>query len=520
MQEIAWIIAAVVGLAAGIGGGYVLFQRIKQKELKEAKEESSRLLAEAQKEAEALEKAAALEAKEQLFRSKKSLEKEIQRKRIELERQEKKIQRREDILDNKFELMEKRERSMATREQQLDTKLKQTEDIQTKLEELKEAELRRFEEITGMTVDQAKQAFLENLESEIKQEAAGIIRRTESETREIADKKARQIITLAIQRCATDQVTESTVSVINLPSEEMKGRIIGREGRNIRALEAATGCNIIVDDTPEAVVLSCFDPLRREVARISLQRLISDGRIHPARIEEIVGKTEKALMQRLVEIGEQVAFDAGVHNLHPEIIKLIGRLKYRTSYGQNVLQHVVEVANLCQLMASELRVDHQLAKRAGLLHDIGKAVSYEMEGTHAMIGAELARKYNESQAIVHSIASHHGEEEAKTIIAVLVQAADAISAARPGARRETLESYVKRLEKLEEIADSFEGVEKSFAIQAGREVRIIVEPEKITDPDCVKLARDITKKIEGELEYPGQIKVTVVRETRAVEYAR
>jgi ribonuclease Y len=520
MQIASILVTAGIALSLGILGGYVLFTRITRQSLKTAAENAKKILDEAEEEAKAKYKAAAIETKEQLFRSKKALEKEIHHRRIDLERQEKKLQRREDMLDNKFELLEKRDRAFIAKEQEIEARFKDLDGQIKKVEEIKNAQIQRYEEIAGMTVDQAKQALLQSLENEVKQDAATMIKRVESETREIAEKKARQIITLAIQRCAMDQVSESTVSVVNLPNEDMKGRIIGREGRNIRALEAATGCNIIVDDTPEAVVLSCFDPLRREVARLALKKLISDGRIHPARIEEIVEKTDKGLQEHIVEVGEQVAFDLGVHNLHPEVIKLLGRLKYRTSYGQKVLQHVIEVAHLCQMMASELGVDEQLAKRAGLLHDIGKAVSYEMEGTHALIGAELAKKYNEPPAIIHAIAAHHGEEELRTIIAVLVQAADTISAARPGARRETLESYIKRLEKLEEIAGSFEGVEKSYAIQAGREIRIMVEPDKLNDMECSKLARDVTKKIEGELEYPGQIKVTVLRETRAVEYAR
>jgi len=520
MQIASILVTAVIALPLGIIGGYVLFKSLSKKEIESAQSKAGKIVEEAEREAQAKRKSASIEAKEHLYRSKKNLEKEIGRKKSEVDRLEKKIQRREDMIDKKFDLLDKRDQVLVSKEQKIESKLKNLEERLRKLDEIKKAQLQRYEEISGMTVEQAKQALLESLENEVKQDAAVLIRRVEGETRELAEKKARQIITLAIQRSAIDQVSETTVSVVNLPSDEMKGRIIGREGRNIRALEAATGCNIIVDDTPEAVVLSCFDPLRREVARLALQKLISDGRIHPARIEEIVAKTEKALIEKITEVGEQVAFDAGVHGLHTELIKLLGRLKYRTSYGQNVLQHVVEVANLCQVMASELKVDEQLAKRAGLLHDIGKAVSYEMEGTHAMIGAELAKKYNEPPAVVHAIAAHHGEEELRTIIAVLVQAADAISAARPGARRETLESYIKRLEKLEEIAGSFEGVEKSYAIQAGREIRIMVEPDKLNDLECAKLARDVTKKIEGELEYPGQIKVTVVREIRSVEYAR
>jgi ribonucrease Y len=520
MQIVYILVTAVLALSLGILGGYVLFKTLSKKEIETASQKAKKILEDAESELAAKTKAAALESKEQLYRRKKNLEKEMNRRRQDIERQENKIQRREDMLDKKFDVLDKRDRSLISKEQRAEDKIKKLDERLKDLEELKKSQLEKYEEITGMTVDQAKKALFKSLESEVKQDAAILIKRVEMETREIAEKKARQIITLAIQKCATDQVGETTVSVVNLPNDEMKGRIIGREGRNIRALEAATGCNIIVDDTPEAVVLSCFDPLRREIARLALRRLISDGRIHPTRIEEVVGKTEKAMLEHITETGEQVAFDAGVHGLHPELIKLIGRLKYRTSYGQNVLQHVMEVSNLCKVMASELRVDEQLAKRAGLLHDIGKAVSYEMEGTHAMIGAELAKKYNEPPAVVHAIAAHHGEEDMRTIVAVLVQAADAISAARPGARRETLESYIKRLEKLEDIAISFEGVEKTFAIQAGREIRIMVEPNKLNDVACAKLARDVTKKIESELEYPGQIKVTVLRETRSIEYAR
>jgi len=371
-----------------------------------------------------------------------------------------------------------------------------------------------------MTDDQAKQALMENLESQVRQEAGALVRRVEGEARETAVKKARQIITLAVQKYAAEQVSETAISVVNLPSDEIKGRIIGREGRNIRALEAATGCNFIVDDTPEAVVLSCFDPLRREIARLSLESLLSDGRIHPGRIEDVVQKVEKQVHESIREVGEQSAFDLGVNGLHSELVRLLGRLKYRTSYGQNVLKHSIEVANLAKIMAAELGVDAQLAKRAGALHDIGKAVSYEMEGTHAAIGAELAKKYGEPPAIVHAIAAHHAEEEPRTIVAVLVQASDAISAARPGARRETLETYIKRLKQLESIADSFEGVDKSYAIQAGREIRILVDPDRIDDDAAALLARQITKKVETELDYPGQIKVTVLREVRSVEYAK
>jgi ribonuclease Y len=423
-------------------------------------------------------------------------------------------------LEKKIESVERRERSLVEKENQYDRRIQEAEVRAEELKRLRAEAQRRCEEISGLTVEQAKAMLLESLEEVVRQDSAALVRRVETETKEIANKKARQIITLAIQKCATDQVSETTVSVVNLPNDEMKGRIIGREGRNIRALEAATGVNIIIDDTPEAVVLSCFDPLRREIARQTLERLLSDGRIHPGRIEEVAAKVEKEVNDNIRETGERVAFDVGIPGLHPELIKLLGRLKYRTSYGQNVLGHTQEVVHLMETMASEVGVDAQIAKRAGLLHDIGKAVSYEMEGTHALIGAELAKKYNEPPAVVHAVAAHHWEDEPRTVIAVLLQAADAISAARPGARRETLESYVKRLESLEQIAQSYDGVNKAYAMQAGREIRVIVEPAALNDNDCAKLARDITKRIESEIEYPGQIKVTVCREMRVTEYAK
>lgn len=513
-------ILVIGAIPIGFIGGYFLRKLIAEKKVESAHVRAKRIIEEAKREVENRRKAASIEVKEEFYQKQRQLERELKKRKFEIDRQEKKLQGREASLDRKFDVFDKRERAVMEKERLLDSKLQSVEHKEKHVQKLKEEALRRCEEISGLSAEQAKRMLLESLESDVKQEAACLIRRIETETREIANKKARQIITLAIQKCATDQVSETTVSVVNLPNDEMKGRIIGREGRNIRALEAASGCNIIVDDTPEAVVLSCFDPLRREVARLALERLISDGRIHPARIEEMVTKAEKQVEDAVRESGEQVAFDLGIHELHPELIKQLGRLKYRTSYGQNVMTHSVEVAHLCEAMASELGVDAQMAKRAGLLHDVGKSVSYEMEGTHALIGAEITKKFNESPAIVHAIAAHHGEEEFRTIIAVIVQAADAISAARPGARRETLESYVKRLEKLERIASSFEGVEKSYAIQAGREIRIIVEPNQLNDNECAKLARDVTIRIESELEYPGQIKVTVLRETRVIEYAR
>jgi ribonucrease Y len=409
--------------------------------------------------------------------------------------------------------LEKREEGLTRREGEL-------EKGQEKITELYAKQLAELERLSGLTSEEARNLLLANIEDEIKHESAMMIKEIESQAKEEADKRAREIISFAIQRCAADHVAETTVSVVTLPSDEMKGRIIGREGRNIRTLETLTGIDLIIDDTPEAVILSGFDPVRREVARITLEKLIQDGRIHPARIEEMVEKAQKEVEARIKEAGEQATFETGVHGLHPEIVKLLGRLKYRTSYGQNVLKHSIEVCHLAGIMAAELGADIKLAKRAGLLHDIGKAVDHEVEGPHVTIGADIAKKYRESAEVVHAIAAHHGDEEPKTVEAVLVQAGDAVSAARPGARRETLESYLKRLTRLEEIATSFEGVEKCFAIQAGREIRIMVKPDKVDDLASVRLARDIVKRIENELEYPGQIKVTTIRETRAVDYAK
>lgn len=406
------------------------------------------------------------------------------------------------------------------KDDKLNKKIKDVEDRRQDIEMLYEKELRKLEELSGLTSEEARQLLLSDIEKEIKYEAAMLIKDVESKAKEEAEKRAREIITYSIQKCAADHVAETTVTVVSLPNDEMKGRIIGREGRNIRTLETLTGIDLIIDDTPEAVILSGFDPIRREVARIALEKLIQDGRIHPARIEEMVEKAKREVENIIKEEGEQATFDAGVHGLHPEIVKLLGRLKYRTSYGQNVLKHAVEVSHLSGIMAAELGADVKIAKRAGLLHDIGKAVDHEIEGTHVEIGMELLRKYKESKEVIHAMSTHHGDYEPQTIEAVLVTAADAISAARPGARRETLESYIKRLEKLEEIANDFEGVEKSFAIQAGREIRILVKPEIYNDDEILLLARNITKRIEADLEYPGQIKVNVIRETRAIEYAK
>lgn len=426
---------------------------------------------------------------------------------------ERRLTQKEESLDRKIESIERKEDNLTKKDEEI-------EKVREQIQELHAKQLAELERLSGLTSEEAREILLANIEEEIKHEAAMLIKEIESQAKEEGEKRAKDIISQAIQRCAADHVAETTVTVVALPNDEMKGRIIGREGRNIRTLETLTGIDLIIDDTPEAVILSGFDPIRREVARLALEKLILDGRIHPARIEEMVEKARKEVETQIREAGEQATFETGVHGLHPELVKLLGRLRYRTSYGQNVLKHSIEVSHLAGLMAAELGVDVTLAKRAGLLHDIGKAIDHETEGPHVTIGADLARKYKESPAIVHAIAAHHGDEEPKTIEAVLVQAADAISAARPGARRETLESYIKRLEKLEAITNAFEGVEKSFAIQAGREVRVMVKPDKIDDLSAVRLVRDIAKKIEEELEYPGQIKVMVIRETRAVEYAK
>ena len=489
-------------------------------QLSSAQQSAQQILDDARKEAETIRKEADLEAKEQIFQRTKQMEKEAQRKRSEADRIEGRLRNKERTLDQKIESFERKEKTVADKEQTIDIRLERIENREKGLTQQEEVLRVKFEEISGYTAEEAKRYLLESLEQEARHDAAAVLRRVENETKEIAQRKARQVITLAIQKCATEQVTESTCSVLTIPSEDMKGRIIGREGRNIKALEAATGVNLIVDDTPEAIVLSCFDPLRREIARLSLEKLLGDGRIHPARIEDVVKKTEKELLEHLRQEGEQVAMELGIPDLHPELIKLLGRLKFRTSYGQNILMHVQEVAHLCATMAAEVGADVALAKRAGLLHDIGKAVTHEVEGTHALIGAELCKRYGESAPVVHAIAAHHNEEDPRTLVAVLVQAADALSASRPGARRESLESYIKRLEKLEEIANSFAGVEKTYALQAGRELRIMVEPERINDNEAAVLARDITKRIETEVQYPGQIKVTVLREKRIVEYAK
>jgi len=516
-----FFVGATVGSTIiGVAVTFTLMKRAETQRRLQARDEADQIVASARDEADKTLERAERRAQEESQRRGRQDERELSKRRHELERRERKTNQDEGKLDKKLEAADQHEREASKihdRNLALQVSLDQRHN---EVEKLQAQAVQRCEQISGLTGEQAKSMLLEMTEAEVRQEMGATLRRIEAETKEIANKKARQIVTLAIQKCATEQVGETTVSVVNLPSDEMKGRIIGKEGRNIRALEAATGCNIIVDDTPEAVVLSCFDPLRREIARLSLEKLIGDGRIHPARIEEIVAKVERELADHIREIGEQAVFDLGMSNVHPELIKTLGRLKYRTSYGQNILQHSVETARLCGYLAAELGADTEAAKRAGLLHDIGKALSYEMEGTHALIGADLARKCNESPGVVHAVAAHHNEEEPRTIIAVLVQAADAISSARPGVRRESLENYVKRMEKLESIADAFKGVSKAYAIQAGRELRIIVEPMEVNDNEAALLAREISKKIEQELEYPGQIKVTVCREIRATEFAK
>ena len=509
-------------IIAFLGGviGFLVRKRFSEARIVSAKEVARRLIEEAEQKAEMLKKEALLQAKDQFYQEKAEFEKETIEKRQEIQNLERRLLQRESHLDKKMELLDTKEADIGRREKTLIQQEKATQEQERKIAALLEKQRIQLENIAKMSSEEAKRLLMESLENEAKHESAKRIKKIEEEAREIADKKSKEIISLAIQRYAGEYVAERTVSVVNLPNEEMKGRIIGREGRNIRALEAATGIDLIIDDTPEAVILSGFNPVRREIARIALERLVSDGRIHPARIEEIVQKVEQEVETSIREAGEQATFDVGVHGMHPELIKLIGRLKYRTSFAQNVYQHSLEVAFLCGVMAAELGVNVKQAKRAGLLHDIGKAVDHEVEGSHGKIGAELARKYGESSTVVHAIASHHEEEKPESILDILVEAADALSGARPGARREMLETYVKRLEDLEKIAQSFPGVEKSYAIQAGREIRIMVQPDRISDEDSVILCRDIARKIEKELTYPGQIKVTVIRETRSVDHAK
>ncbi len=503
----------VLALVIGLLIGYLGRKNIAESKLGKAEEEAARTVEEAVKEGEARKKELLLEAKDEIHQSRQEAEKDLRDRRRDLDRLERRVLQKEEQLDKKTENIEKKEQVLTDKEKDID---KSQQDVKMILSQ----QLKELERLSGLSSEAAKDLLLANVEKEIRQETAVMIRSLESEAKEEADKRAKNIISLAIQRCAADVVSETTVSVVALPNDEMKGRIIGREGRNIRTFETLSGVDLIIDDTPEAVILSSFDPVRREIARVALENLVSDGRIHPARIEEMIEKSKAQIDQQLREVGEQSAFEVGVHGLHPELIKLLGRLKYRTSYGQNVLKHSIEVSHLAGVMAAELDVDIMLAKRAGLLHDIGKAVDHEVVGPHVEIGVDLAKKYREGKEVIHGIEAHHGDIEPQTIEAILVQAADAISASRPGARRETLESYIKRLEKLENLANGFEGVDKSYAIQAGREIRIIVKPEQIDDLGTITLVKNIARQIEQELDYPGQIKVMVIRETRSIELAK
>ena len=506
---IAAVVFAVIGFF--VGGAY----RRKKAEaaIGSAEDEARRILSEAMKGAEARKKESVLEAKDEIHQMRSEADKELRERRSEIQRQERRLLQKEETLDRKMDNLEAKDEKLTKRSKEIEEKLEETEQI-------KKSQFDMLERISGFTSEQAKEYLLGQLEDDLTHDKAVKILEFEQQFKEDTDKKARELLSQAIQRCAADHSSEATVSVVALPSDEMKGRIIGREGRNIRALETATGVDLIIDDTPEAITLSSFDPVRREVARIALEKLILDGRIHPARIEEMVRKGQAEVDRIIKQEGERAMLDAGVHNLHPELVKLLGRLHYRTSYGQNVLNHSLEVCYLTGLMAAELGEDVTLARRAGLLHDIGKALDHEHEGSHIQLGVEVAKKYKETETVVHAIHAHHGDVEAKTVIACLVQAADAISAARPGARRENIENYIKRLEKLEEIANSFEGVERSFAIQAGREIRIIVRPEIVNDDQMVVTAREIAKRIESDLEYPGQIKINLIRENRAIDYAK
>ncbi len=517
MQDWIWALIAVATLVVGAIVGFIAGDKTRSRkdanEIGSAEAQAKNILDEALKNAESKKKEALIEAREEILKTKNDFDAEVRERRNELSRQERRVTAKEEILDKKSEALEKKDEALSR-------KLKDAENAAEEAERLKDEQLETLQRISGMTAEQAKEMLVNNLVSEVRHEQAMKLAELEEEFKAEADTKARNIIALAIQRCASDQVAESTVSVVPLPNEDMKGRIIGREGRNIRAIETLTGVDLIIDDTPEAITISGFDPVRREVARIAIEKLISDGRIHPARIEEMVEKAQREVEASIRQAGEKATFETGIHGFGPEMIKLLGRLKFRTSYGQNVLNHSVEVSLLSGIIADELGVDNTLAKRAGLLHDIGKALTQEVEGSHVQLGVEIAKKYKENREIIHAIEAHHGDVEPQTITAVIVQAADAISAARPGARRENLENYIKRLTKLEEIAGGFNGVEKTYAIQAGREIRIMVKPEVVNDEQMPLVAREIVKKIESELEYPGQIKVNIIRESRAIDYAK
>ena len=517
MNTTTWIIVLiVVAIVVALISAFIATQvrkNVVEKKIGSAEGKAREIIDEAIKSAEAKKKEALLEAKEENLKAKNELDKEIKERRAEVQRYEKRVLNKEEAVERKSESLEKKENGLKNKEEKL-------AEAQTKVDELSEKRVQELERISGLTSEQAKEYLLKTVEEEVKIETAKLVKELESQAKEEADKKAKEIVVNAIQKCATDHVSETTISVVSLPNDEMKGRIIGREGRNIRTLESLTGVDLIIDDTPEAVVLSGFDPIRREIARIALEKLIVDGRIQPTRIEEMVNKARKEVETMIREEGEAATLEVGVHGIHPELVKLLGKMKFRTSYGQNALKHSIEVAHLSGLLAAEMGLDVRIAKRAGLLHDIGKAVDHEMEGTHIQLGVDLCRKYKESAVVINAVEAHHGDVEPENLIACIVQAADAISAARPGARRETLETYTNRLKQLEDITNSFEGVDKSFAIQAGREIRVMVIPEKVTDADIVLMARDISKQIEAELEYPGQIKVNVVRESRAIDYAK
>ena len=510
----------VLPIAGFIIGAIIFFlvgmnyrKRVAEKEIGSAEDEARRIINDAIKSGESKKREMLVEAKEEIHKSRAENERENKERRSELKKEERRLQQKEESLDKKLDSYERKEEDLRKKQQQITA-------TQEEVNLIKKSQLEMLEKLSGLSQEDAKSYLLKNIESEVRHESAMKIKEIESQMKDESDKLAREIISIAIQRCAADHTAEATVSVVPLPNDEMKGRIIGREGRNIRTLETITGVDLIIDDTPEAITVSSFDPVRREVARLALEKLIADGRIHPTRIEDMVEKARREVDHVIKQEGERATFETGIHNLHPELVKLLGRQKYRTSYGQNVLNHSIEVAHVAGLLASELGVDVQLAKRAGLLHDLGKSVDHEMEGSHVQLGVELARKYKESPAVIHAIEAHHGDVEAKSVIACLVQAADAISASRPGARRENVENYIRRLEKLEELTGSYPGVEKAYAIQAGREVRIMVKPEEVTEDNMILLARDLAQKIESELEYPGQIKVNVIRETKAVEYAK
>ncbi len=514
------VVIAIVVLAGVFFLGISYRKRIAEAQIGSAEEKARTVIDDAIKAAEAKKREMMLESKEENIRAKNEIEQEVRERRNELQHLERRLIQKEETIDKREETLDKRASNFEDKEEALTKKVKKIEELKVSIEKIETDQLAELERIVGLTSDEAKEQLLSTIEDEVKHESAMLIKQIQETAKIESDKKAKEILTNAIQKCAVDHVVDTTVSVVPLPNDEMKGRIIGREGRNIRTLETLTGIDLIIDDTPEAVILSGFDPIRREVARIALEKLIVDGRIHPARIEEMVEKARKEVEDLIREEGEAATFETGVHGVHPELMRLLGKMKFRTSYGQNVLRHSIEVANLCGLMAAELGLDVRLAKRAGLLHDIGKSVDYEMEGSHISIGATLCKRYGESDLVINAVEAHHGDVEPESLIAVLVQAADTISAARPGARRESLETYIQRLQKLEDIAESFEGVDRSFAIQAGRELRIMVIPDEIDDAGLLLLARDVTKRIENDLEYPGQIKVNIIRETRAIEYAK